>query len=107
MEIRKGGRIEKIHFEFSKIIVRRGMLIFLLQVLLTISVMFLRPESSVQLVSLMNATIPLYVVILGGYFGKAGIENYNKIKYNVTECQDNGEQMKTEQSVIDENKQEV
>ena len=79
-------KMEKKHFEFSKIIVRRTLLIFLSHILLTIGVTFFRPESAIQLVSLMNATIPLYIVIFGGYFGKAGLENFNKIKYQTTEA---------------------
>lgn len=77
--------MDKKHFEFSKIIVRRALIVFLFQMLLTMGIAYLRPESAMQLVSLMNATIPLYVVIFGGYFGKAGLENYNKIKFQAIE----------------------
>lgn len=69
------------HFEFSKVIVRRGMLLFTLHTLLTLVVIFFRTESAHYSVSLMTATMPLYVVIFGGYFGKAGLENYQKIKH--------------------------
>lgn len=99
--------MKKNYFEFSKVIVRRSLLIFLAQMLATMAVAFFRPESSVQMVSLMNATIPLYIIIFGGYFGKAGLENYNKIKYEVAECRDNGEQQQAEPLLADENMQEV
>jgi hypothetical protein len=69
------------HLEFSKTVVLRGMAVFLVQLILTIVVLFLKTELSVHMVALMNATVPLYIVIFGGYFGKAGVENYNKIKY--------------------------
>lgn len=77
--------MDKKHFEFSKVIVRRALIIFLFQMLITMVITFFRPESTVPLVSLMNATIPLYIVIFGGYFGKAGLENYNKIKFQTIE----------------------
>ena len=99
--------MKKNYFEFSKVIVRRTLLIFLVQMLATMVVAFFRPESSVQMVGLMTATIPLYIIIFGGYFGKAGLENYNKIKYDVAECQNNGEQLQAEPLLIDENTQEV
>lgn len=69
--------------EFSKIIVRRGLLIFLIHLILTMAIIFFRVESAMFTVSLMNTAIPLYVVIFGGYFGKAGIENYQKIKNDI------------------------
>ena len=74
-----------VHFEFSKLIIKRVTLIFLLQMVLTLAVIFFRFEVAQHSVSLMNATIPLYAVIFGGYFGKAGLENYQKIKNNC-EC---------------------
>jgi hypothetical protein len=72
---------EQQHFEFSKIIVKRGTWLFTIQTILTLGVIFWRPQSAQYAVSLMTATMPLYVVIFGGYFGKAGIENYQKIKF--------------------------
>lgn len=67
-------------FEFSKIIVRRGLFIFLIQLVLSLAIIFFKVESAAYSVSLMNAAVPLYAVIFGGYFGKAGLENYQKIK---------------------------
>lgn len=67
-------------FEFSKIIVRRGLGIFFVQTILTLAIVFFRVDSAAYAVGLMSATIPLYAVIFGGYFGKAGLENYQKIK---------------------------
>lgn len=69
------------HFEFSKIIVKRALAIFLVHTILTLAVIFLKPVSAVHAVSLVNAVVPLYIVIFGGYFGKAGLENLNKIRY--------------------------
>lgn len=68
--------------EFSKVIVRWTLQGFFLQVLVASVFSFFKGEIAYQLVSLLNATVPVYIVILGGYFGKAGIENYNKIKYD-------------------------
>lgn len=74
-----------LHFEFSKLIVRRMIVIFLVHVLLTLGIVFFRYDAAPHAVSLMHATVPLYAVVFGGYFGKAGIENYQKIK-NSIEC---------------------
>lgn len=71
-------------FEFSKIMVRYGIAIFMAQTIITLAIIFFRLESAGYAVSLMNATIPLYAVIFGGYFGKAGFENYQKIKSEMT-----------------------
>lgn len=71
-------------FEFSKIMVKWGLSIFLSQTICTLAIIFFRIESAQYAVNLMNATIPLYAVIFGGYFGKAGFENYQKIKNEVT-----------------------
>lgn len=77
---KKSTPINSEYFEFSKILVRRGLLIFFIQVILTVGIIFFRIDSSVQAVSLMSTTIPLYAIMFGGYFGKAGLENYQKIK---------------------------
>ncbi len=66
--------------EFSKVIVRRSMWLFSVQVALSLLVIFFKPDSGSQVVGLTSVTIPLYAVIFGGYFGKAGLENYQKIK---------------------------
>lgn len=76
------------HFEFSKIIVKRTLWVFFIQMVATAVFSFVRWEVAAQLVSLMNAAVPVYIVILGGYFGKAGLENYNKIKYEALTNQD-------------------
>ena len=70
-------------FEFSKIMVRYGLSIFMSQTIITLGIIFFRPESAQYAVNLMNATIPLYAVIIGGYFGKAGLENFQKIKNEI------------------------
>lgn len=97
--------MNKKYFEFSKVIVRRALIVFLLQMLLTMAITFFRPESTMQLVSLMNATIPLYIVIFGGYFGKAGLENYNKIKFQAIETMEGCEPL--EPSNISDGEYEV
>lgn len=71
-------------FEFSKIMVRYGLAIFISQTIISLAIIFFRLEAAQYAINLMNATIPLYAVIFGGYFGKAGFENYQKIKNEVT-----------------------
>lgn len=75
------------NLEFSKVIVRRAMWLFSIQTALSLAVIFVRPQSGSQVVMLMSATIPMYAVILGGYFGKAGLENYQKIKNEGSDCE--------------------
>ena len=69
--------------EFSKDLVNRGLTIFVLHVICTLLVVVFKEESSVQAVALMRDTVSLYAVLFGGYFGKAGVENYQKIKNEV------------------------
>lgn len=71
--------IEK-HMEFSKLIIKRATWMFIVQGLLTLAVIYFRMDAAVHAVNLMTTTIPLYMVIFGGYFGKAGFENYQKIR---------------------------
>lgn len=73
--------MRKSRHEFSKVIVKWTLWGFFTQVLLTVILSFFQVAVAHQLVLLLNAAVPVYMVILGGYFGKAGIENYNKIKY--------------------------
>lgn len=73
--------MRKSRHEFSKLIVKWTLWGFFSQVLLTVILSFFQMDVAYQLVSLLNVSVPVYMVILGGYFGKAGIENYNKIKY--------------------------
>ena len=68
--------------EFSKQIIRRMMWVFGAHVMATLAAIIAVPEYGSLAVSLMSATVPLYIVIFAGYFGKAGIENYQKIKSN-------------------------
>lgn len=56
------------------------------QTIITLAIIYFRFDSAQYAVNLMNATIPLYAVIFGGYFGKAGLENYQKIKNEIAEC---------------------
>lgn len=56
-------------------------MVFVTHTVATLAVIFFQPQVAAHTVSLMSATVPLYIVIFGGYFGKAGLENYNKIKY--------------------------
>lgn len=72
-------------FEFSKVIVRRTLILLVLHLIMTMLVIYFRAEVAQSLVNLMSATMPVYLVIFGGYFGKAGLENYNKIKYDAIE----------------------
>lgn len=69
--------------EFSKDLVNRGLTIFVFHVICTLLIVVFKEESSVQAVALMRDTVSLYAVLFGGYFGKAGIENYQKIKNEV------------------------
>lgn len=82
--------------EFSKVMVRRTLLVFLIHMMLTILSIFLRAEIAPSLVGLMNATVPVYIVIFGGYFGKAGIENYQKIKNEAADCDTDEESQEAE-----------
>ena len=66
--------------EFSKVLVNRGLTIFVIHVICTLIVVIVKEESSSQAVTLMRDTVSLYAVLFGGYFGKAGVENYQKIK---------------------------
>ena len=66
--------------EFSKDLVNRGLTIFVFHVICTLLIVVFKEESSVQAVALMRDTVSLYAVLFGGYFGKAGLENYQKIK---------------------------
>lgn len=75
------GNIETRHLEFSKVIVNRTLAIFLAHTVLTLLVVFFQSGVASHAVNLMTAVVPLYIVIFGGYFGKAGLENYNKIRY--------------------------
>ena len=74
-------------FEFSKIMVRWGLAIFTSQTIITLAIISFQLESAQYTISLMSATIPLYAVIFGGYFGKAGLENFQKIKNEIAECE--------------------
>ena len=76
----KSKAVEK-HIEFSKLIVKRGTWMFIIHTLLTLAVIFWKVEAAHHAVSLMSATVPLYIVIFGGYFGKAGLENFQKIRF--------------------------
>lgn len=69
-----------LHLEFSKQIVKRIEIVLLLHITLSLLIIYFKSESASYAVSLMTATVPLYAVIFGGYFGKAGLENYQKIK---------------------------
>lgn len=71
-------------FEFSKVMVRYGLASFISQVIFSLAIIFFRVESAQYAINLMGATVPLYAVIIGGYFGKAGLENFQKIKNEVT-----------------------
>lgn len=81
--------------EFSKVIVKRTMWLFSIQTTLSILVIFLKPESGNQITMLMSAVVPFYAIILGGYFGKAGLENFQKIKNEGLECESNHERYDT------------
>lgn len=64
--------------EMSKRIIRTSGVIFALHVLLSSALILLdRGEYSV---SLMSATAPVYLAVVAGYYGKAGVENVQKIK---------------------------
>lgn len=64
--------------EMSKRIIRTAGIIFALHVLLASALILLdRGEYSV---ALMSAAAPVYLAVVAGYFGKAGVENVQKIK---------------------------
>ncbi len=69
------------HFEFSKQVVYKGFFMFGLQVLFTLIIILWQPVAAQNAVALMNVSVPIYAVIFGGYFGKAGVENIQKIRY--------------------------
>lgn len=69
------------HFEFSKQVVYRGFIMFGLQIILTLVIILWQPSTAQNAVALMNVSVPIYAVIFGGYFGKAGVENIQKIRY--------------------------
>ncbi len=90
------GRVEKMaatrakmlspdaaHMEFSKQIVIRCEWIVALHIVVTLVVVALQPESAQATVALMQAVCPVYVAVFVGYFGKSGLENYQKIKSSV------------------------
>ena len=72
--------------EMSKRIIRTSGVIFALHVLLSSALILLdRGEYSV---SLMSATAPVYLAVVAGYYGKAGVENIQKIKHLSDELSD-------------------
>ena len=76
--------MRKGRHEFSKLIVKWTLWGFFAQVILTLVLSFFQMDVAYQMVSLLSVSVPVYTIIFGGYFGKAGIENYNKIKYEAT-----------------------
>lgn len=68
--------------EFSKKLVNRVLVIFAIHLLLTFCVVFVIPEYFETAIALFSASLPFYITAIGGYFGKAGVENSLKIKNN-------------------------
>ena len=73
--------MRKSRHEFSKLIVKWTLIGFFIHVLIANTLTFFQVDVGPQINQLLYNTIPVYMVVLGGYFGKAGFENYNKIKY--------------------------
>lgn len=65
--------------EMSKRIIRTAGIIFALHVVLSSALILL--DRGEYAVALMSATAPVYLAVVAGYYGKAGAENIQKIKY--------------------------
>lgn len=72
--------------EMSKRIIRTAGIIFALHVLLASALILL--EYGEYSVALMSAAAPVYLAVVAGYFGKAGVENVQKIKLLSDELSD-------------------
>jgi hypothetical protein len=68
--------------EFSKKLVNRVLIIFALHLVLTFGALFIVPLQFETAISLFGVALPFYITAIGGYFGKAGVENSLKIKNN-------------------------
>lgn len=73
--------IEVKTIEFSKKIVSFSQLTFVLQLIFTYSLIVLDTDARSVAVNALQVSIPFYIAIVVGYFGKAGVENSQKIKY--------------------------
>jgi hypothetical protein len=72
--------------ETSKVIVLATGVIFVVHIVLsTALICFGYGENAI---ALMAATMPIYLAVVAGYFGKAGVENFQKIK-NLSENDNN------------------
>ena len=69
---------EHKRLEASKIIVLVTGVMFGLHVVLSAALIYIGYGENA--ISLMSASIPVYLAVVAGYFGKAGVENYQKIR---------------------------
>lgn len=80
MSQQKEARELVTHIEFSKSLVNRTLIIFSIHLCVTLISLVLWPKTESGVIALMREVTTLYAVVFGGYFGKAGLENYTKIK---------------------------
>lgn len=70
--------------EFSKVLVRRALSAFFVQLAIAYALSFIlaffRPDSAEIPIRLVSEGTPVYIAIVTGYLGKAAFENYNKNK---------------------------
>lgn len=77
---RKRGSHRRAKWEFSKKITWFALIAFCVLIGLSMITMVFMRESAHSVVSLISASVPVFIVIFTGYFGKAGVENYTKIR---------------------------
>lgn len=70
--------------EFSKKLVNRFLIIFLVHTVLSIAAMVFTalPDG---IVGVYTAAVPVYMTVFGGYYGKAAVENAKKISQALKE----------------------